>query len=227
MSIKTELIIGAFAKAYPAETGVYPAEELDYEKIYENLIIAPRFTLEKNSLIRHLISYFTITRVRDDGVKEYLVYQRPEKNNGEVRLAGNHSIGFGGHTEALEISNLLDFSHCGVAAEAIAYLENVQTSSTLRELNEELNLVSGDKFSTLLKEVTPPHSLIIDNTDDVGLHHVGVVSDFIITSDEIQFKSGEDQIDLKGWFTLEQIQENFGSTLENWSKMLLAKLLKD
>lgn len=221
MATKTELIIGAFSRAFPSETGVYDSSAIDYRKIYENLVIAPRFTLENNPAVRHLISYYTVSRVYSNQERQYLVYQRPDVGNGESRLAGNHSIGFGGHTEALEIADLMTFSHAKETDTPVQILETVQISSTARELDEELKLTSGDKFSSMIVHVSQPHSMIIDNSNNVGLHHVGIVGDFLITSDEINFVGGEDQINVVGWFTLEEIKKQFGETLENWSSMLV------
>lgn len=48
--------------------------------------------LEGNNLIKQLITYVLVS----DGHGNFIVYQRPSKNN-EKRLAGNYTVGFGGH----------------------------------------------------------------------------------------------------------------------------------
>lgn len=233
--LKSELIIGAFAQAFPSDTGLYGAEKIDFEEVYKNLVIAPRFSLENNALVRHLISYCPVVRLNETGNLELLVYQRPDKksgNTGEERLAGDISIGYGGHNEMLELPD--DFMSLPANTTAIAIgaamLAASLMESTGRELGEEIRqitLTTTVRFDELVIGTPVMSNVIIDNTNSVGLHHVGFVTIFRVPQG-IDFTAGIDEetaITVKGWFSPHEAMEKFYNSSENWTKMLLSYLV--
>lgn len=224
MAIKSELIVGAFKEAFPLHTGTYGHHDIDFKRIYQRLCVAPRFTLENNPQVRHLISYCPLLRInRLTGYLEVLLYQRPDKksgNEGEERLAGDFSIGFGGHFEFAELPNLDKVQDPEVAALLIA---QAFTTSTGRELDEEIQPEDDPSFTSDLVVGNPTiETMIIDNSNDVGLQHVGLATYFRVI-DGVTFKArGEEVNNIKviGWFTPQQIRFDYHDLLENWSKML-------
>ncbi len=224
--MKTELIIGAFKEAFPIDSGVYNSSAINYAEIYNKLVIAPRFTLENNPAVRHLINYDPMTRWSDDKKDaEFLVYQRPDKGVGEKRLSGDYSIGFGGHVEydpAITELDKINDTEMGAAAVALAVHK-----TSWRENNEELKVINSDKkFMDVVIE-RQNFCLIIDNSNDVGLHHVGISVLHQIRND-VELTHGDDEgdsIKIIGWFTIWEIKELFFNKLENWSKMLVDELI--
>lgn len=225
MSLKSSLIVGSFKEAFPQETGLYGPEKIDFSKFYEKLVIAPRFSLENNPAVRHLISYCPILRNnRNTGDLEVLLYQRPDKksgNQGEDRLAGDYSIGFGGHFEFHELSRMIEAVK--TSEEGGALVGEAFIQSTARELDEEIKTVDEPvSFQHLVVGSPEVSRMIIDNSNNVGLHHVGL-STFFRVIDGVDFEAGVDEetsIKIVGWFTPQQINNEYFDRLESWSKML-------
>lgn len=224
---KSELIIGAFKEAFPADTGVYGINHINFKSIYEKLVIAPRYTLENNKLIRHLISYCPALRLTDDGVLQVLLYQRPDNNSGELRLAGNFSIGFGGHVEYTETGTAL--IKCKTLDEAAEAIQGVLIATTARENDEEVRPNTSEQLTFSQTVVGNPGlcAAIIDNTDDVGLHHVGFVTMYLVRNG-IEYLAGvneNDAIRIKGWHNVSDLTEPWiWDKMESWSKMLTSFL---
>lgn len=77
-------------------------------------------------------------------------YNRPTKGGGEVRLAGNFSIGFGGHVELGDAMACRDYPD----------LPNLIVDAALaRELEEEINLRSEGELS---RWVCPPSCVVLN-----------------------------------------------------------------
>lgn len=178
-------------------SGFFPVTG-DINKLFkvEDVWVGPRTLLEQDPTFNHVIPYIL---VRHNNT--HLVYQRT-KFSGENRLSGNYSIGFGGH---IDIGDVISDN-----GESIDLLGSIIESSA-RELREELNI----SFTNIKVK-----GFILDNTNDVGLVHLGVV--LIGNSDITEIESLEDQIDLKGFMTIEEMAgiDNF----ENWSKILLNEI---
>lgn len=144
-----------------------------------------------------------------DHAGRILGYNRPDKNS-EVRLAGKFSIGFGGHIEPDDCesdTNLL----------RVYFADNAR-----RELCEELIVTGKDSFESLIG----PVGLIHDLSDDVGIHHLGVV--YIVTVDDPDLLEEpgtnfpEEVIDLR-WLSVEECAAQ--PKAENWTAFLIEKLL--
>lgn len=151
------------------------------------------------------------------------VYQRG-KQVGESRLAGNNSIGYGGHID-LEDVEVVDTNN------SIIDLEKTVRNSMLRELWEEVRIGSPDgKNDSVLfypadAKYNRPHfvGLIIDN-NAVGLLHIG-----LLFSIRVPFgatvEPAEDVLENMGAFTLAQLKED--QKLESWSKLIVDSFVPD
>lgn len=84
-------------------------------------------------------------------------YNRPTKGGGEARLAGNFSIGFGGHVEPVDFINAYGNAPVDVIDSALG-----------RELEEEINLRSEGELS---RWVCPPSSGVLTN----GGEFIGII----------------------------------------------------
>ena len=166
----------------------------------------PRSNCETNSDFRQLLPYVVIL----DHNGNILCYNRPLKAGGEGRLAGNFSIGFGGHVETHDWSST-PWITCFNAAE--------------RELREELYMEDTgngiDPVDTLYHALA---ALILSNDTDVDSVHLGLVlvAKWSSAGDTpYQIVSNEpDQICNLRTLTLEQAKAE--ANPESWTAKILA-----
>lgn len=171
----------------------------------------PRSNCETNPDFRQLLPYVVIM----DHNGNILCYNRPLKKGGEGRLAGNFSIGFGGHVE-LRDWRRAPWVTCFAAAE--------------RELREELYMEDTENgvdpqdllFHTLA-------ALILSNDTDVDSVHLGLVlvAKWSSAGDTpYQIVSNEpDQICNLRTLTLKQAKAE--ANPESWTAKLLASGILD
>lgn len=130
----------------------------------------PRIDCETDFTYLQLLPYAVI--VTHDG--RIIGYNRPGRGGGEARLAGNFSIGFGGHVELDDVMACRDYPD----------LPSLIVEAALaRELEEEINLRSEGELS---RWVCPPHSVVLNQSSqflgiirsqdsDVDRVHLGLV----------------------------------------------------
>lgn len=163
----------------------------------------PRYMAEVSEDLIHPIPYFAV--VNEEG--KILLYQRG-KGVGESRLAGKHSIGFGGHVE-------LDKDCLSVKYYTTKSIKDSIISAQTNESEEELVAEGLGYFHHL--------GVIYDETDGVGKVHLGVASFLVVRS----ATTNEEQLVDMGFHSKEEIlamQENGEIDLENWSLELLGML---
>lgn len=166
----------------------------------------PRSNCETNPDLRQLLPYVVIM----DHNGNILCYNRPAKNGGEGRLAGNFSIGFGGHVEIQDWTDSPWFT-CFNAVE--------------RELREELYMEDADNgidpMDTLYHTLA---ALILSNDTPVDSAHLGLVlvSKWpSVGNTPCQIVSNEpDQICNLRALTLEQAKAE--ANPESWTAKILA-----
>lgn len=88
--------------------------------------------VENNPDFKQVIPYTAIAKVNEEGVKFYSYQRVQSQSTGEKRLVGKTSIGFGGH---VSIEDFMWYTDWPI---------NPVMNSIWRELNEELDLPSGD-----------------------------------------------------------------------------------
>lgn len=161
----------------------------------------PRYIAETSTTLIHPIPYFAV--VNEEG--KILLYQRG-KGVGENRLAGKHSIGFGGHVE-LEKDCIYNYATNSIKDSIVLAQTN--------ESEEELNAEWSEDFQHL--------KVIYDETDEVGKVHLGITSFLVVKT----ATTNEPELLDMGFFSkkeLNEMQEDGTIELENWSKLLLDML---
>lgn len=196
-----------------------------HEQIEAHLFIGQRDRLDNRSVVqgipgmsykgdrnyRQLLPYTVLTKVID-GVPHYLTYRRGA-GVGESRLSGNASIGFGGHID------LEDIVHTNSSIDLMTTLEE----SRIRELEEELRAFDSEGKREAIRlmfygQMTlRSHGIIYDNSDDVGLLHLGLVQ-ILEVPEGYTFECNEDELEFEGWRTAEQI---LSTNCENWTRIVL------
>jgi predicted NUDIX family phosphoesterase len=175
------------------------------EHAQSHLAIREREHLEKNPAYRQLLPYLIISTQGIDGKIRYITYQRG-KGVGEARLAGNYSIGFGGHVDLADIR----FKN------SVIHLDETLIHAAEREVLEELKFLNSPTKTTI--HCTPFH-IIMDNSNAVGEVHLGLVFEMKIAPETI-VESNEEELILVGAKTKEELLSS-GIALENWTKIYL------
>lgn len=154
---------------------------------------------------RQLLPY-TVFKLKD--TDQFFTYRRT-KQVGETRLAGNASIGIGGH---------IDLSD--VVFDEYSRIDLIDTimESVFREISEEID--AKESFfhrvqQTFLKDTK--FYLLKSNSNEVGMLHLGIVSVVEVINDD-QIKIGEDELENIGFKTKEEIME---LNPEDWTKVIL------
>lgn len=220
---KDRLVIGFWRDAIDAEFTVqgleYTADpEVDvltdrFERIKLDVVLTRRRHLENNPLFRHPIPYALLHRHNvEKNCLEFFIYQRT-KLVGESKLAGNHSIGLGGHPEAPSMRFYPNWT---------LNVRDALLASLVDELEEEVEF-SGMSFKELIqsRETTFSHEgFIRDDANEVGKQHLGIVYSIGIPSD-IEVTCKEAELITVGFRSLDEITaEDSGFNLERWSYIL-------
>lgn len=177
---------------------------------------------------RHLIPYMPVT---SNG--KIALYARTPKGT-ESQLHGKLSIGFGGH---IELSDCAYFGD-NLTVDPVTYakdsvdLVSTLTSSILRELEEEFNLhdsniVTQNTSSELTYEQEVArqyglrnHAIIVSNASEVDKRHLALL--YRVEVDDLTDLVIEDQLNLIGWFTQQEIKDKYFNDLEMWSKAIIS-----
>lgn len=194
-----------------------------YEKASEHLIVGQREGLEHAPEFRQILPYTVIAQNPVRGVDfsqdRLTVYQRTKKV-GETRLAGNYSIGAGGH---IDVADMI-FNE-----DSVVDLKQTILRSMLRELIEEFIFLDGERQvppEELVNAISfVPAGFIRDDTNTVGQVHLGVVNVVYVPHEwTVQVrppKEGEEAEHLDaGGGTAAYILSR-GQKFENWSQILL------
>jgi len=164
------------------------------EGVRELLYFAPREHIEGDENFRQLLPYVLVHGPNEGSV---LGYNRPGKGQGESRLQGAFSIGFGGHVE------LKDWRPGQSVGEMLSACAD-------RELAEELGVNACQQVPAL------PSALLVDNTNLVGRVHLGLVYQTYVRGD---FDVDSSEVENLVWTPHKEISEI--QNPENWTAMLL------
>ena len=169
-----------------------------------------------------LLPYLVFVEHGYDGNPRIARYQRG-KGVGESRLAGNNSIGYGGHPDLCDVLTNADILNLNGDEDLITEEDestvNVRASlysGMRREIEEEV-----EKFS----QETPTPSfmgLILDRSNDVGHLHLGVVYGVDLFVGEQAIPREEQLIKLDSLTVQELVDDE---NLESWSKIIAQHLL--
>lgn len=148
-----------------------------------------------------ILPYIAVT----DGEGKYLSYSR---NGTETRLHGSRSIGVGGH---VDITDMYDTEYNLVNN----ILETI-TQSTLRELEEEANIVYDSASPNVITHIC--NKVIVDTSNPVGKVHVGLFTTLVYPHAQPQEELHDPQ-----WLTVDELKASIDE-YENWSKLIIEGL---
>ena len=190
------------------------------EALKPGTLIAQRARFEADPTLRHPIPYILIHRQRADGSLELFVYQRT-KLIGEDLLGQKFSVALGGHPEADSVRFHSDWSF-NTTESMMACMVN--------ELDEEatFNGMSFTEYAEAGNLYTYGHEAFIrDDSDAVGLQHIGIVLS-IGLPEGVEVVCSEEELITVGFRTLEELEadlelppENALYDFENWSKLCI------
>ena len=171
----------------------------------QELIIAPRKGLESDETFRQLLPYVMVTDKNELGETRYAVYRRT-KTVGESRLVGKASIGFGGHVDLADVETYPGYP-------SVVNLSETLDLASIRELEEEVDFSEGSYYSR------EPFGLLVDDSDEVGRCHLGLVQRLEIFEGKVHGLR-ESELEWVGMMTIEELQE-CDLDFENWSRILI------
>ncbi len=192
---------------------VFPSEDF-IKEAQSHLVIRERETLEKDPTYRQVLPYVIVRQRNSDGKILYQPYRRTSMV-GESRLAGNVSIGYGGHIDYDDIATDQD-------TPGVVNLYQTIFLAAAREVQEELN--TRDHANTTMFNNTPltfPGYFILDDTNEVGKVHVGVIM-FLDLPDNIDLDINEEELTYMPQMTAEQLAA-LDLPIENWSRIFFDK----
>lgn len=210
-----EFILAADA-AFFSQSGLFTpgitviGENLWMTGIQSHLVVRERAALETNPHYRQLIPYVVLRQKPLQGKPKYFFYQRM-KGVGEQRLAGNHSIGIGGHIESTDIKHYT--TNNAIALEATIH------DAMRRELIEEFDIraiFEGDIPFEGFNGFS--YGTILDDSNEVGKVHAGLIY-LVDVPDNLIVTSKETELEARGFETAEKLLED--STMEGWTVLLL------
>lgn len=185
-----------------------------------DIIAATKFVdrqiAEQDESVKQIIPYTFISKGN-----QILTYNR-SKQSGEGRLHNKWSIGFGGHInpEDMPIYKYKRLEEHGASASLLGRL--ILSFAIERELTEELDWLDRDELTMSTDTI----GVIYDDSDAVGRVHFGYVMNIDLTN-EVGFNgpiAKENTIDNIKWLTATEIIKL--PNLENWSKLIIEKLLE-
>lgn len=190
------------------------------EALKPGTLVAQRARFESDPTLRHPIPYIILFRQREDGSLEFFVYQRT-KLIGEDLLGQKFSVALGGHPEAPSIRFHPDWS-----------FDTTQSlmACLVSELDEEVT-INGMKFTDYSETgglFTYAHEgFLRDDSDKVGLQHIGVVYTIGLPAGT-EVECIEEELITVGFRTLEELaadlelpEVNAIYDFENWSKICI------
>ncbi len=167
----------------------------------------PQFEYKGDRTRLQLLPYYVL-RFWDGSDYRYFMYQRG-KGVGEARLAGNDSIGYGGHVDLADM----------IATNSIIDLRETLRVSAERELAEELIVLNPEGEAVNIGDVVHPQfrGLIYDKSNNVGMVHLGLV---FVADLPVGFSVIPNEVELipRLPMTASEILEN--DNAESWTKIV-------
>lgn len=160
---------------------------------------------------RQILPYTIIRQRAADNRYQYHVYRRPSKGTGEARLAGNVSMGFGGHIDLVDV----------IIENSVIDLFATITVSVDREvLKEELKGATPEDQERMKEiKISFANEFILDDSNDVGRLHVGLIMLIDLPSDIKVICNEEELTGMKAMEGKELLES--GEPLENWTRIYL------
>lgn len=212
----TKLFFDAFKAKQGLNSSIFEYSHNDLLKdIQSHLIIGERHALELNSDYRQILPYVIVRENDGSGITKYVTYRRTSKV-GEQRLAGNVSIGFGGHIDLSDIiydeKSVIDLNLTIQSAATREYTEELEPIDVTVETPEDVSgFYKGD--------FTIGELLILDDSNSVGKVHAGFI---MIVDLPLNYKmtTVEEELESLPSMTAQELLSS-DLPLENWTKIYL------
>lgn len=171
---------------------------------------------------RQLLPYIISWVVRN-GQRVFQVYQRG-KGTGELRLAQNNSIGYGGHIDFFDVvtegqilvENDADYLDIPDEDWSVISLERTISDSAKREYSEEALILDAEAELVEADFVPTFQGIILDSSDAVGCLHLGLVFG-VELPDGHSVSPAEEQLLEMEEQTAEEL--SLDTNLESWSRI--------
>lgn len=180
-----------------------------------------RRDLEDNVDFLQPVHYITFYKDCEDGQRRYWAYRRTSKI-GEDKLAGNASVGWGGHPE---LTDLVLHHDDHMEPMPVPNILATLAKAATREMAEEVRFISklpgGDEgLNTINLAGLSPTYFILDRSNPVGSVHLAL-STLIPLMPDTEHRVGEpdEHID-QGLLTAEELLSG-DYPLENWTRLVL------
>lgn len=187
------------------------------EELYENAVWTTRdFANANQDLLRQAASYVVLYRNTPDGLRIAMYFR---EKNGDTRLAGKRSIGYGGHPELQDL-DIMDEND----------IQKVMVNSAEREVMEEACLYTpSDVDSPVVNTSFIPDlflgGLILQDDTPIDRCHVGFMYYGEVPESVVLADGDSDTDAFAGWMSLEDLHSlaNQG-LLEFWSVTCLLRM---
>jgi predicted NUDIX family phosphoesterase len=171
-----------------------------------------------NPNYRQVLPYMVARQLQPDGTYLYFPYRRT-KSVGESRLAGNGSIGYGGHVDLEDV----------MSTNSVIDLESTIILSMLREASEEFTIRDGHGDELILEDrsiLQFADLFILDDTNEVGELHLGLVMHLDVPAGFALTANKEDHLVNLSPMTAEQMLTDPVFDAENWTRIYLEHVTK-
>lgn len=173
--------------------------------LQEGVVIGQREALESDESVRQVLPYVILSQFDESaGVMKYIPYRRT-KLVGESRLAGNVSVGFGGHIDLGDV----------IHHENVINLVATIGQAVGRELQEEVIFTGMDGADLSLFSV----GVLLDQSDAVGRVHMGVIMNAQLPSG-VTALCAEAELESMQPMSAEELLTS-GLPLESWTRIAL------
>ena len=180
--------------------------------------------LENDPMRQQMIVYTLITS--GDNV---LLYRRAQKGEGDKRLAGNASIGFGGHTGVEDLKDIFILEDIGQDTYIhVDKHDGSLRSGVARELAEELGISKDDvdlKVVGAFYEEYSEKELSESREIPVGAVHTCIIAKAELNSEVSKVTLQADEIAEAKWVKVSELNAEIealkaaGVTVENWTSI--------
>lgn len=191
-----------------------------------NYSIKPRFKLEASTTELHFIPYIQIV---NESRSARMAYQRPAREDGEVRLDGKFSIGLGGHPESKAFtfpSDILDLNHSLIKAAVDEFTQEIRVEQPCEPKPETDGWDSRDITNDVCASIKPI-GFIYDPSDDVGLTHVAVLFEVVAPNDAFFKANSPTEVRNPVWVDAFDILHTTDTGLENWSRLWVKHQIRE
>lgn len=182
------------------------------EQAQGHLVIRQRAQLENEPAFRQILPYVVFVKDTPGQERRFAAYRRG-KGVGESKLMGNASIGFGGHIDLGDVRQ----------ENSVVLLGLTIANAAEREIKEEVDFfgaTGGIVQLSLTVSLEDAQALILDNSNEVGRVHMGLVIFKQLPEPVATVGTRESELESLGLLTAQELL-NTGDPLENWTRLIL------